>query len=77
MLTMLQISAPTIPTAGIVIGVVVVVFIIIMIWASRYTKVPPNAVMVVTGGRGQWVRRLAVELPHSSLSSPACVMASR
>jgi len=57
MLSLLQVSAPSVPVAGIVIGVVVVVFVIIMIWASRYTKVPPNAVMVVTGGRGQWVRR--------------------
>jgi len=57
MLALLQVAAPSVSVSFVVIGVVVVIFIIIMIWASRYTKVPPNAVMVVTGGKGQWVRR--------------------
>jgi flotillin len=34
---------------GIVLGVLVVLFLIIFIWASRYTKVGPNEVLVISG----------------------------
>lgn len=37
--------------------IAVVVLVLFAIIASRYTKVPPNAVMVVTGYRGQTIRR--------------------
>ncbi len=37
-------------------GILVFIFFILIIWASRYTKVPPNAVMVVSGGMGQRLR---------------------
>src|SRR5277367_3207729 len=44
-----------IPKAGIVIGAVVgivlVIFLFAAIWASRYTKVGPNEVLVVSGRR--------------------------
>jgi flotillin len=58
-LGLLQFNIPG-PSAGVITVIVlavVVIFIIISIWASRYTKVPPNAVMVITGGRGQTIRR--------------------
>jgi flotillin len=32
-----------------VVGIVVVVFLFIMVWASRYTKVGPNEVLIVSG----------------------------
>ena len=39
-------------------GIAAVILIIILgILASRYTKVPPNAVMVITGGKGQTIRQ--------------------
>ncbi|MBN2082238.1 flotillin family protein [bacterium] len=57
MLALLQVAPPSVNLSLIGISIVAAFFIIIMIWASRYTKVPPNAVMVVTGGKGQWVRR--------------------
>jgi len=52
-----QLTLPTAEVATIAIAVVVVIFIIIAIWASRYSKVPPNAVMVISGGHGQVIRR--------------------
>jgi flotillin len=48
-----------IPKAGIVIGaavgIVVVIFLFAAIWASRYTKVGPNQVLVVSGRRRKYV----------------------
>ncbi|MDQ3022845.1 MAG: SPFH domain-containing protein [bacterium] len=38
-------------------GVVVFIVVTLMIWASRYTKVPPNMVMVVSGGLGQTIKQ--------------------
>ncbi len=32
-----------------IVGIVIVIFIFIMVWASRYTKVGPNEVLVVSG----------------------------
>ena len=32
-----------------VVGIVVVVFLFIIVWASRYTKVGPNQVLIVSG----------------------------
>src|SRR5258708_20252556 len=37
------------PAALLVIGIVIVIFILGGIWASRYTKVGPNQVLVVSG----------------------------
>jgi len=51
-------TSPPPTWVGYLVGsLVVVAFIIIIIWASRFAKVPPNAVMVITGGRGQVIRR--------------------
>jgi flotillin len=48
-----------IPNAGIVIGaavgIVVVIFLFAAIWASRYTKVGPNQVIVVSGRKRKYV----------------------
>jgi flotillin len=48
-----------IPNAGIVIGAVVgivlVIFLFAAIWASRYTKVGPNEVLVVSGRKHRFV----------------------
>ena len=37
-----------------IVGIVVVVFIFLMIWASRYTKVGPNEVLVVSGRKHRY-----------------------
>ena len=37
------------PIAFAVVGIVVVIFLFMMVWASRYTKVGPNEVLVVSG----------------------------
>jgi flotillin len=46
-------------TAGVVItgvvGIVIVIFLFLAIWASRYTKVGPNQVLVVSGRRHSYV----------------------
>jgi flotillin len=48
-----------IPSAGIVVGavvgIVIVVFLFAAIWASRYTKVGPNEVLVVSGRKHRYV----------------------
>jgi len=50
---------PNIPTAGVVIGatvgIVLVIFVFVAIWASRYTKVGPNEVLVVSGRKHRFV----------------------
>jgi flotillin len=50
---------PNVGTAGIVIGaavgIVVVIFLFAAIWASRYTKVGPNQVIVVSGRKRKYV----------------------
>jgi flotillin len=50
---------PSIPTAGIVIGaavgIVIVFFLFLAIWASRYTKVGPNQVLVVSGIKRKFI----------------------
>src|SRR5690349_19033652 len=54
-LALLQQSIPP----GLIYGgiVAVVLFIIFAMIASRYTKVPPNMVMVVSGGLGQTIKQ--------------------
>jgi flotillin len=46
-------------TAGVVVtgvvGIVLVIFLFLAIWASRYTKVGPNQVLVVSGRRHKYV----------------------
>ncbi len=46
-------------TAGVVVtgvvGIVLVIFLFLAIWASRYTKVGPNQVLVVSGRRHKFV----------------------
>ncbi|HUD49670.1 MAG TPA: hypothetical protein VMR33_22780 [Candidatus Baltobacteraceae bacterium] len=46
-------------TAGVVVtgvvGIVVVIFLFLAIWASRYTKVGPNQVLVVSGRRHKYI----------------------
>ena len=37
------------------VGIVIVVFLIAAIWASRYTKVGPNQVIVVSGWKRKYV----------------------
>ena len=37
-----------------IVGIVVVVFLFLMIWASRYTKVGPNEVLVVSGRKHRY-----------------------
>jgi flotillin len=48
-----------ISTAGVVVtgvvGIVLVIFLFLAIWASRYTKVGPNQVLVVSGRRHKYV----------------------
>ncbi len=48
-----------ISTAGVVVtgvvGIVLVIFLFLAIWASRYTKVGPNQVLVVSGRRHSYV----------------------
>ena len=39
------------PVAPVVIGMVVLFFLAILVWASRYTKVGPNEVLIVSGRR--------------------------
>ncbi|MCH7471534.1 flotillin family protein [bacterium] len=54
---LLQIPSLGMSLVGIIIAVVAVFFVIIIIWANRYTKVPPNTVMVISGGFGQTIIR--------------------
>src|SRR6185503_14383352 len=45
-----QLNIPTGWTWAVaVVGIVFVIFIFIMVWASRYTKVGPNQVLIVSG----------------------------
>jgi flotillin len=43
------------PVVIAVVGLALVVFLIAAIWASRYTKVGPNQVLVVSGHRHKFV----------------------
>lgn len=56
MLAGLQLGGPSIGIVSMVLSVVVVLFAIIIIWASRYRKAPPNKALLVSGGVGQQVR---------------------
>src|ERR1700691_4067215 len=46
-------------TAGVVVtavvGIVLVLFLFLAVWASRYTKVGPNQVLVVSGRKHRYV----------------------
>lgn len=53
----LLVEPPSPLTVGIIVCAVVVFLITLIFWANRYTKVPPNTVMVVSGGRGQRLTR--------------------
>jgi flotillin len=55
-LGLLQIELPSIGVGVIAVSVVVVFFVVVSIIASRYTKVPPNKVMVISGGFGKTIR---------------------
>jgi flotillin len=47
-------GASNMPVVATLVGSIVgVLLIILWIYASRYAKVPPNSVMVISGGRGQ------------------------
>ena len=37
------------------VGIVVVFFLFIMLWASRYTKVGPNEVLIVSGRKNTYI----------------------
>ncbi len=56
MLAWMQFGGPTGSIASVVIAMVVVLFVIIIVWASRYRKAPPNKALLVSGGIGQQVR---------------------
>jgi flotillin len=56
-LALAQFPAPSASVITIVVVLVALFFIIFGIWASRFTKVPPNTVMVISGGNGQTIRR--------------------
>ncbi len=43
------------PVALAVVGIVVVIFLFIMVWSSRYTKVGPNEVLVVSGRKHEFI----------------------
>ncbi len=51
--------AETVPPLGILVvavfGIVIVIIIFMAIWASRYTKVGPNQVLVVSGRKHRYV----------------------
>jgi len=50
---------PNVPTSAVIIGaavgIVLVIFIFIAIWASRYTKVGPNQVVIVSGWKRKYI----------------------
>src|SRR4029078_13023556 len=52
-LDLLPIFAEAAPNLGAmlfaIVGIMVVIFVFLAIWAGRYTKVPPNQVLVVSG----------------------------
>jgi flotillin len=50
------------PVIVAVVGIVVIVFVLLAIWAGRYTKVGPNQVLVVSG------RALRHEAPDGTVS---------
>jgi flotillin len=41
----------------VIVGIAVAIFVVLALIANRYTKVPPNMVMVVSGGFGQRIRQ--------------------
>ena len=43
------------PAAIITVGIVGVIFLVTMVWASRYTKVGPNEVLVVSGRKHRYI----------------------
>ena len=45
-----EVSTPMLIAAG-VVAILFIIFLFIGIWASRYTKVGPNQVLVVSGGK--------------------------
>jgi flotillin len=49
-------ALPDIGSAGLaILGIVVVIFLFSAVWASRYTKVGPNDVLIVSGRRHRFV----------------------
>src|SRR5215470_2909168 len=48
-----QSTIPWGPAVVAIVAVVIVIFIFLAIWASRYTKVGPNEVLVVSGRQYQ------------------------
>lgn len=55
---LLQFKLPSGTLIFLMVAGVVIFFVIIAYFASRYTKVPPNTVMVISGGVGQRIRDL-------------------
>jgi flotillin len=55
MFAILESISPVGKVALAAIGIVFVIFLLIMIWASRYTKVGPNQVLVVSGNKHKFV----------------------
>jgi flotillin len=55
-LALLQLELPATGVWVLAVLVVIVFFIGLGIYASRYTKVAPNKVMVISGGRGKRIR---------------------
>lgn len=53
---LLQVELPSISVGVIITLLVVAFFVVVSIFASRYTKVPPNKVMVISGGFGKTIR---------------------
>ena len=43
-----------------VVGVVFVIFLFVVVWASRYTKVGPNEVLIVSGRQHREIGRAHV-----------------
>jgi flotillin len=41
--------------AAVIIGVVAVIFVFVAVWASRYTKVGPNEVLIISGRRHRFM----------------------
>ena len=64
------------------VGIVIVIFLFLMIWASRYTKVGPNEVLVVSGRKHRYAdpdgTRADARLPHRSrAAAPSSSRSSR
>lgn len=62
--------------ALVTVGILFVIFVFIITWASRYTKVGPNEVLIVSGRKKKVIDPDGIERERASASSRAAARSS-